>query len=157
MTRTDYYYDPAAPEAHRIVPAASAVVVNDEQKILLQRRRDNGYWSLPGGMMEVGESIAETVIRETREETGIEVVPEYIIGVYSDPRHIIAYSEHDVRQQFSICFACRMVGGALQADEDEATAVGFFAVDELAQLAIHPSIRLRIQHYLERRERPYFS
>jgi 8-oxo-dGTP pyrophosphatase MutT (NUDIX family) len=54
MGRVDYYHDPNAPPANSLVPGASAVVINDEGKILLQRRRDNARWALPGGVMDIG-------------------------------------------------------------------------------------------------------
>src|SRR6266508_2877355 len=150
MGRIDYYHDPNAPRANSLVPGASAVVVNDEGKILLQRRSDNARWALPGGVMDVGESIGQSIIREVREETGFEVEPEYIIGVYSDPGHVFAYDDGEVRQQFSICFACRIVGGTLRVSE-ESTEVAFFSPEEIHDLDMHESIRLRIQHYLQRR------
>ena len=152
MGRTDYYHDPNAPKANSLVPGASAVVVNDEGEILLHRRRDNARWALPGGVMDIGESIGQAIVREVREETGLDVEPEYIIGVYSDPGHVFAYDDGEVRQQFSICFACRILGGKLQASE-ESYEVGFFTPDQIRGLDMHPSIRQRIQHYLEQRPR----
>jgi ADP-ribose pyrophosphatase YjhB (NUDIX family) len=69
----DYYNDPEAPLAQRIVPAVTAFVTNGEGEILLERRSDNGRWGLPGGVQGIGESITQTVVREVREETGIDV------------------------------------------------------------------------------------
>ena len=153
MSRREYFDDPTAPKPNAIVPAASAVVVNDDGQLLLQRRTDNDYWSLPGGAMEVGESIAQTIAREVREETGLEVETTRLVGIYSDPRHVIAYSNGEVRQQFSICFACRVVGGELRRG-DESSDIGFFAKEQLMNLNIQPSIRLRLQHFLEDRPEP---
>jgi ADP-ribose pyrophosphatase YjhB (NUDIX family) len=147
MSRVDYLNDPNAPQANSIVPAASAIVTNDEGKILLHRRSDNALWSLPGGVMEIGESIKETVVREVKEETGLEVVPESIVGIYSNPKHIIAYSNGEVRQQFSLCFACRIVGGEIRASA-ESFEVAFFAPEEIERLAIHESNYQRICDYL---------
>ena len=56
MSRTDYLNDPNAPQINRIVPSASTIVMNQEGKILLQHRRDNHLWALPGGAMEIGET-----------------------------------------------------------------------------------------------------
>ena len=103
--------------------------------------------------MEIGESIAQTVLREVQEESGLHVELVRLVGIYTDPRHVIAYSNGEVRQQFSICFACRVIGGELRSG-DESTEVGFFAPDELEDLTIQPSIRLRLQHYLENRTQP---
>jgi 8-oxo-dGTP pyrophosphatase MutT (NUDIX family) len=100
--------------------------------------------------MDIGESIAQTATREVREETGLEVEPEYIVGIYSDPGHVFAYDDGEVRQQFSVCFACRIVGGQVRTSE-ESFEVAFFAPAEIDTLDMHESIRLRIRHYLERR------
>lgn len=150
MSRRDYYYEEDAPAANTLIPGASAIVVNDDGAILLQRRTDNGLWALPGGVMDIGESLRTTVIREVKEETGLEVEPLYIVGIYSDPRHVFAYSDGEVRQEFSICFACRILAGQLKAS-DESHEVSFVAPERLPDLDMHPSIRLRIKHYLEKR------
>lgn len=149
MARKDYYYDPAAPEANSLVPGASAIVVNDRGEIALQRRMDNDLWALPGGTMDIGESIRETVVREVKEETGLDVEPQSIVGVYSDPNHVFAYSDGETRQEFSICFACRIVGGRLHAS-DESHEVAFVSPAAIRDLAMHPSIELRIRHYLQK-------
>ncbi|MCF3145853.1 NUDIX hydrolase [Streptomyces platensis] len=63
MSRRDYENDPHAPAANSLVPAASAVVVDDSGRVLLQRRRDNDMWALPGGVMEIGESLPDCAVR----------------------------------------------------------------------------------------------
>ena len=156
MTRIDHFNDPEAPRATRVVPAASAVITDEQGRVLLGKRTDNTLWTIPGGTMKPGETIAETAIREVMEETGIEVEVLALIGIYSNPNHVVEYSDGEVRQQFSVCFACRRVGGEL-ATSDETTEVGYFSPDELEDMEIHPSIRLRIQHSLEDRSQPYLG
>jgi ADP-ribose pyrophosphatase YjhB (NUDIX family) len=156
VTRRDYLDDPNAPKANSLVPAASAIVVDDGGQILLHRRTDNEFWSIPGGAMEPGESIAETVVREVREETGIDVRVEKLLGVYSNPAHVVAYDDGEVRQQFSVCFLCAPVGGEL-ATSSETSETRFFEPSEIDELAMHPSIRLRIEHYLEDRPEPVIA
>jgi 8-oxo-dGTP pyrophosphatase MutT (NUDIX family) len=156
MARIDYFNDPDAPKPTKIIPAASAVVTNHEGKILLQRRSDNALWALPGGAMEVGETIGETAIREVKEETGLDVEPVSIIGIYTNPKHVAAFSDGEVRQQFSLCFACKLLGGEMQVSE-ESLEVGFFSPEEIERLNMHPSIRLRIQHYLEHKAQTYIG
>jgi ADP-ribose pyrophosphatase YjhB (NUDIX family) len=148
MTRIGDRNGPNAPVPNSIVPAASAVVTNDAGEILLQRRSDNDLWALPGGTMDVGERIAETVVREVREETGLEVEVTGIVGVYSNPGHVIAYSDGEVRQEFNLCFAARLVGGQLSVS-DESTEVRWVAPAAIEELPMHESIRLRIKHFLE--------
>ena len=154
MTRRDYYHVPDAPKPNRIVPAVSAVVQNGAGEIVLHRRTDNGFWSLPGGGIEVGESVTDAILREVREETGLVVAVEGLLGVYSDPRHVIAYSDGEVRQQFSICFACKVVSGTLQAS-DESTAVRFFTRQAITDLNIHPANRARIEDFFLDSGRPF--
>jgi mutator protein MutT len=156
MARIDHYYEADAPKPNSMVPAVSAVVVNEAGEILLQRRADNGFWALPGGAVELGESAAQSVVREVKEETGLDVEPTGIVGIYSDPNHVIEFSDGEVRQQFSVCFTARLIGGA-PATSDESTAVRFVAPAELGGLSMHPAQRLRIRHFIERRSTPFFS
>jgi ADP-ribose pyrophosphatase YjhB (NUDIX family) len=147
MARVDYYHDPEAPEANSLVVGSSAVVVDSENRILLQRRSDSGNWALPGGTMDIGETFVQGAIREVKEETGFEVRIDRIIGIYSDPGHVFAYSDGEVRQEFNICLAATIVGGE-QLVSKESTDVRFVAYDELDGLTMHPSIRKRIDDYL---------
>lgn len=96
--------------------------------------------------MEIGESIAQTIVREVQEETGLVVQPDYIVGVYTDPAHVFAYDDGEVRQEFSICFACKVVGGTLRAG-DEALDVRFFEMSEIPAVSMHPSIRRRLEDF----------
>ena len=118
MGRRDYYEDPAAPKPDSIVPAVSAVVVAEDGRVLLIHRVDNDRWALPGGTVEVGERVAQTVVREVREETGIDVEVLGLTGIYSDPKHVIAYDDGEVRQQFALCFRVQPLGGSLRSSDE---------------------------------------
>ena len=148
MGRIDYYHEPDAPRANSLVVGSSAIVVDDQNRILLQRRADSGNWALPGGAMDIGERLAESAVREVKEETGFDVRIERIVGIYSDPGHVFAYDDGEVRQEFSICLACAITGGSLQVSS-ESTAVEFFTFEEAAALQMHESIRKRIRDYLD--------
>jgi 8-oxo-dGTP pyrophosphatase MutT (NUDIX family) len=124
--------------------------------VLLIRRTDNGLWALPGGAQDVGEYIAETAVRETREEAGIDVEVTGVVGIYTNPHHVMAYSDGEVRQQFSICFRGRYVTGE-PTPSDESSEVRWVGRDELDNLPIHPSMRLRIGHGYEDRPQPYIG
>ncbi|MER5335154.1 NUDIX domain-containing protein [Micromonospora sp. NPDC002717] len=156
MARTEHYHDPNAPRANSIVVAVSVFARDDRGRVLLIHRTDNGLWSLPGGGQEIGETVTQTVIRETREETGIDVEVVGLVGVYSDPGHVIEYSNGEVRQQFSLCFRAEPRGGRL-ATSDESSDVRWLSRDELPELPIHPSTLLRIQHGYEDRREPYIG
>jgi ADP-ribose pyrophosphatase YjhB (NUDIX family) len=114
VTRVDYIDDPNAPAINSVVPSVVAVVEDARRRILLIHKTDNDLWALPGGGHEPGESIRETVVREVKEETGYSVEPYTIIGTYTNPRHVMAYDDGEVRQQLSICFAARLVAGSPQ-------------------------------------------
>ena len=148
MGRVDYYHDPDAPRANSLVVGSSAIVVDDQNRILLQRRADSGNWALPGGAMDIGERLAESAVREVKEETGFDVRIERIVGIYSDPGHVFAYDDGEVRQEFSICLACAITGGSLRVSS-ESTAVEFFTFEEAAALQMHESVRKRIRDYLD--------
>ena len=154
--RKDYFNDPDAPKANAAVPSVTAVVVANGC-LLLVHRADNDLWALPGGGHEVGESIEDTVLREVKEETGLDVQVTGLVGLYTNPAHVMAYDDGEVRQQFSLCFRARLLGGEL-ANSPESKAVRWVPIGEVDALNIHPSMRLRIRHGLdpERRE-PYLG
>jgi ADP-ribose pyrophosphatase YjhB (NUDIX family) len=150
MGRIEHYNDPNAPRANSLVPAASAVIFDDDGRILLHRRADNGLWSLPGGAMEIGETIGQCSVREVQEESGLVVEVLALVGIYSDPNHLIEYSDGEVRQQFSICFKGRPIGGTLVV-RSESTELRWVDPTTLGQLAIQASISLRIDDALAAR------
>ncbi|MFD4947466.1 NUDIX domain-containing protein [Streptomyces sp. NPDC058239] len=156
MARTEYYDDPHAPKPNSMVVAASAVVADSEGRILLQRRRDNDLWALPGGGMDLSDSLPGTAVREVKEETGFDVEVTGLVGMYTDPRHIIEYSDGEVRRQFNVCFTARITGGA-PAISDESTELRFVKPAELDSLPMHHTQRLRLRHFLECRSAPYLG
>ena len=103
-----------------------------------------GYYSRHVSCIRVTHSF----VASPQALTGLDVEPVRIVGVYSDPRHVFAYADGEVRQEFSICLACRIVGGQLTASE-ESSQVAFFAPEEIERLDMHPSIRMRIRDYLD--------
>ena len=136
-----------------LVVAASAVVTDGEGRILVQRRVASGLYTLPGGGMDFGESLPDAAVREVREETGLDVEVTGLVGTYTDARHVIAYSDGEVRQQFNICFTARITGGDLRIS-DESTDLRFASPAEIAALPMHHTQRLHIRHFLEHRDRP---
>ncbi|OKJ17024.1 NUDIX domain-containing protein [Kitasatospora sp. CB01950] len=156
MVRTEFYDDPDAPEPNRLVVAASAVVTDGEGRILLQRRTDNGLYALPGGTMDLGESLPGAAVREVREETGLDVEITGLVGTYTDPRHVISYSDGEVRQQFNVCFTARITGGTLRIS-DESTDLRFVAPEDIGDLPMHHTQQLRLHHFLENRTTPYLG
>ncbi|CAM5533426.1 NUDIX domain-containing protein [Streptomyces viridochromogenes] len=154
MARVDYFNDPTAPKANSIVPSVTAVTLNDAGEVLLIHKTDNNLWALPGGGVDVGESAPDAAVRETKEETGFNVEVTSLVGIYTNPAHVMAYDDGEVRQQFSICFRARIVGGELRTSS-ESKEVAFVHPNRLDDLNIHPSMRMRIDHGLSDRSDPY--
>ncbi|WP_439662093.1 NUDIX hydrolase [Lentzea sp. HUAS TT2] len=156
MARVDYFHDPNAPKANSLRPAVSAFVQDQEGRILMIRRTDNDKYAIPGGQQEVGETLAQAAAREVKEETGIDIEVTGLVGLYSNPDHVIAYDDGEIRQEFSICFRAKPVAGSLKTSA-ESKEVEWVDTTRLLGLDIHPSVRLRIEHGLSRRSEPYFS
>ena len=156
MARTEFYDDPKAPKPNSLVVAASAVVTDGAGRVLLQRRADSGLWALPGGGMEMDDSLPGAAVREVKEETGLDVEVTGLVGTYTDPKHVIAYSDGEVRRQFAVVFTARVTGGTL-AISDESTELRFVPPAELPALPMHHTQRLRLDHALEHRNAPYLG
>jgi ADP-ribose pyrophosphatase YjhB (NUDIX family) len=155
--RIDYYDDPSAPAATSIVPSVNVVVTNETGEILLIRRSDNDNWAVPGGAVDLGESVAHAAVRETKEESGIDCQINGIVGIYSDPRHVIHYTSNgEVRQEFSILLTAQATGGQ-PTPSSESSDVRWVPVGELGQYGMDRSMRMRVDHYLERRDSPYIN
>ncbi len=132
------------------------MALDDAGRVLLIQRTDNELLAIPGGAQNVGETITAAAVREVREETDLDVEVTGFVSIYSDPRHLIAYDDGEVRQEFSICLRARPVGGWL-APSSEAQHVHWVDPDRLDQLNIHPSVRLRIDHGLQHGSEPYLG
>ncbi|WP_431906228.1 NUDIX hydrolase [Amycolatopsis thermoflava] len=158
MARVDYVDDPNAPRANSVVPSVSVVTRDDQGRVLLIHKVDNDLWALPGGGHDIGETITETAVREVREETGIDVEVVRLVGTYTNPKHVMAYDDGEVRQQFSLCFEATVVGGEPREDGVETKAVRWVDPSEIESLNMHPSMRLRLRHALDTsRKNPYLG
>ncbi|WP_330180399.1 NUDIX domain-containing protein [Nocardia sp. NBC_01503] len=155
-SRRDYYKDPNAPKANSLVPGGSALIVDSEARVLMQRRGDSGNWSLPGGIMEIGETLEQCVIRETKEETGLDIEITGLLGIYTDPEHVIEYADGEIRQEFAITYYGKVIGGNVEVSS-ESTSVRFLGLDELEALPVHDTVRLRLRHHAEHRTEPYLG
>jgi ADP-ribose pyrophosphatase YjhB (NUDIX family) len=146
--RVDYYDDPAAPKANSLAPSVNVVVVNDAGEILMIRRTDNDNWAVPGGAIDLGESVAQAAVRETKEESGIDCEITGLVGIYSDPKHVILYTSNgEVRQEFSILLTGRPLGG-VPTPSDESKEVHWVSASDVLGLTMDRSMRIRINDYL---------
>lgn len=140
--------------------SVSAMVWREGQ-VLLMRRSDNGYWGLPGGFVELGESVAEATRREVAEETGWAVEVQSLIGVYSDPKtQVVDYGKRkgegpeggDRRVQIvNLCFHAEALEEGEMTTPEETLEMGFFAADALPEPFV-PIHAIRIEDGLAHRD-----
>jgi len=156
MARIDYIDDDNAPPINSVVPSVVAIVQDDRGRVLMIHKTDNNRWALPGGGHEPGETIAQTVVREVKEETGYDVEVETLTGTYTNPRHVMAYDDGEVRQQFSLAFRAKVVGGHARTSR-ESSEVEWIPPEQIEHLNLHPSMRLRLAHALAPESRPFIG
>jgi 8-oxo-dGTP pyrophosphatase MutT (NUDIX family) len=136
-----------------MVPAVCALIFDERNCVLLHRATEDGRWHTIGGSIDPGEEIADAAVREAREETGLDVEPVRLVGVYTDPP--VSYANGDVVLYLSFAFECRIIGGEMHVADDESLELRFFGVhelpDELRELDRH-----RILHALKRHDRAEF-
>ena len=127
------------------LPGVAAVVLDDDGRVLLGRRADNGLWAVVSGILEPGEQPAPAAVRECAEETGVhaEVVALTSVTV-SEP---VTYPNGDRALYLDVCFWCRAVGGEARVADDESTEVGWFAPTDLPE-PLAESSRQRLEHTL---------
>ena len=125
-----------------LLPAAAAIVRDEAGRVLLIRRGDGRGWSLPGGIMEPGECVADCVVREVWEESGFHVVPRKVIGVYDANR---SGRPLELYHAYKVIFLCDLTGGEARPS-DETSDVGFFPFDDLPSLSAN---RTHQRHLVE--------
>ncbi len=107
----------------------SAAIFDENRRVLLTKREDNGQWCLPGGAVEPGESVAEACEREVFEETGLRVRVKRLVGVYSHPDQLSVYKDGNKAHIVALHFEAEVVGGELGLS-NETTDFGYFTVDD---------------------------
>lgn len=145
--------------------SVSALVFRGHE-ILLMRRSDNGFWSLPGGFVEIGESVSAAALREVLEETGYTVALGRLIGVYSDPKtQVVDYGRKKSARQdglgddggdrrihvVNLCFEARAIEAGQATTPEETLEIGFFDPRALPEPLV-PIQRVRIEDGLAGRE-----
>ncbi len=157
MARIDYLDDANAPKPNSLVPSANVIVDDGRDHLLLIQRSDNGNWSLPGGAMDLGETIVDAAVREVLEETGVTCRVTGLAGIYTNPNHVLEYTSNgEVRQEFSIVFTAVPTGGE-PTPSSESTRAEWVPTARLDDYPFHPSMRMRIDHYLTRTGDPYLG
>ncbi|MEY9967536.1 8-oxo-dGTP pyrophosphatase MutT (NUDIX family) [Streptacidiphilus sp. MAP12-16] len=121
------------------------------------RRTDNDNWAVPGGAIDLGKSLVEAAVRETVEETGITCEITGLVGIYTDPGHVIHYtSDDEVREEFSIVLTARPLSG-VPTTSSESSEVHWVEPEGVSRLTMDRSMRMRIAHYLDGGQLPYLG
>jgi ADP-ribose pyrophosphatase YjhB (NUDIX family) len=115
------------------VPGVRAIIIEGDGNILLQHRKDNSLWGLPGGSVELDETAFEAIKREVKEETSLEVLEAEPMGLYCGPSQKFSYPGGDMVQCFAIAFIVRKWKGQPNADGVEGSMVRFFSTSELPE------------------------
>ena len=116
-----------------ITPGASAVIQDDNGQILLIQRSDNLEWAIPGGSMELGYSVYDTLVREVREETGLEVISATLFAIYSEPRFVFTNAFGGKHQPIHFAFRVDEWKGSLITETDESVDARFFPADQVPE------------------------
>src|SRR6516225_695647 len=146
MARRDYFYDPA-PKPNSIRPAAAVALFDSGGNILL-RRKDNDKWTMPGGTLDFGESLTDCAIREVHEETGLQIRITGLIGTYTDPHILIAYSDGEVRQEFTFVYGAEIESGELNID-NESKEAAWVPLSSAVELPLAESQRRRLKDVMQ--------
>ncbi len=129
-----------------ILPGAVVIILNDQNEVLLQKRRDGGY-GLPGGLMELGESLEETAQREVLEETGLTISELHLLGIFSGSEYYLKMANKDELYSVTAVYYTREQLGNIEVDLSESESMEYFPLTELPTNLIE-SYKNYIEPYL---------
>lgn len=130
-----------------IMCGANVIILNNSGRILLHHRVDNDTWGLPGGAMEIGESLEETAIREANEEVGLICRDLRIFNVYSGKKLYYKYPNDDEVYNVTATYICKDFSGRIVVDKTEGKDAKFFSVNDIPE-KISPPIRMIIDDFI---------
>ncbi len=151
MSRQEFFHDPGAPPAELVAPSVFAAVRDDRERLLLVCRMDSANWELPGGQVDVGDTVVGALQREVAEEAGILIDVLGVSGVYTDPGYVIRSAAGRVRRPFTVCFHAAPAPGTAppRPDQVETSAAVWIDPARLDTLPVHPAMRLWIVNALD--------
>jgi 8-oxo-dGTP diphosphatase len=156
VARQVYFHDAAAPRASRVVPSVF-VVARRDARLLLVRRCDSGMWELPGGRVDVGEDATDAAVREVAEEAGVTVEVTGLVGVFTDPGHVVRSREGEVRQQFALVLRAQVLRGVPHPDLKETSEAAWVPTADLADIPMEGPARLWISAGLDAGQPPHLG
>ncbi|GLW11262.1 hypothetical protein Misp01_63900 [Microtetraspora sp. NBRC 13810] len=124
-----------------LMPGVTGIVTDQEGRVLLVEDISTGWWALPGGAVDPDERPADAVVREMREELGVEVEPTAVLGVFGGPDLTVEYGNGDRVQYVTTIFACRVVSGEPVADGEEVARFRFASPAERTAMRVAPWVR----------------
>ncbi|MGG3279912.1 NUDIX domain-containing protein [Paenibacillus solani] len=138
MGMSDYYKDLRDKIGNQLIfmPSVAGIIRNDVDHILFGRKHREELWGLVAGAIELGESPAEAMIREAKEETGLDIIPERIIGVYGGEERRYTYSNGHQVEYLTIVFECSVTSGELDQENDEMAELVFIPEEHLPPTAV---------------------
>jgi ADP-ribose pyrophosphatase YjhB (NUDIX family) len=122
--------------------AVNALVFNAQGEVLLAKRTDNGLWCIPGGHVDLGETLAEACLRELYEETGLRGKVTRLVGIYSDPAHSLHIAQGPEWHTVRVSFLCGITGGTITSS-DETSEIRYFPTRELPPLITDHALRIQ--------------
>jgi len=132
---TQVLYGDRISKQGRLRLGCSAAIFDEQGRVLLTKRQDNGQWCLPSGGVEPGESVAEGCEREVFEETGLSVRAKRFVGVYSHPDQLVIYPDGNKAHIVALHFEAEVISGELGLS-DETSDFGYFTLQQIESLSI---------------------
>lgn len=129
-----------------LILAGSNIIITDSSHRILLQKRPNGTWGLLGGLMEIGESLEETAIREVKEEAHIDIAELKLLNVFSGPQYYFTLPNKDQIYVITALFHARVISGNLLADGIESLALDYFDLDNLPE-NMEEEYKIYIQFY----------
>lgn len=145
----EYYKEIRKYVGHKplILPGAVVCIINEKNDILLQQR-PNGTWGLPGGLMDLGESMEETARREVKEETGLNIGELILLGVFSGEEFFVRIENGDEFYALTVVYMTRDYDGTITIDEKESMDMNFFSLKNLPK-GLKKEYKSFIEPYIE--------
>jgi 8-oxo-dGTP pyrophosphatase MutT (NUDIX family) len=151
---TQVVYGERLSKQGKIRLGCSAAIFDDQGRVLLTKRTDNGQWCLPGGGVDSGESVAEACESEVWEETGLRVRVKRLVGVYSHSDQLTIYPDGNKAHIVALHFEVELIGGE-PGLSNEITAFGYFTLEDIEQLDMFGRHKERILDTLAQRSEAF--